>query len=263
MKISEVNSAQSQLAVDGYDPGVFAGLPKFHEAKTLLKERYNHIGHIGHPFVKHQVQDSFGLNLLHKHFDMSNDELLYRSFNDTETVATMQPMSVMLAEDAVPYLWRATRAGGTWRFVPLEFVRRSDVVRGTPTNLDGQQEFLSDFADRLAEFGVVDLFGLATLNIFRIPIGHDDLLVETTDTVQRKLTVRAEPRADQPPEELTETLWTFTPDDEELLGGGPGHVAAAREPDMICKGMHCNGHCKAHCIAHCQGHCKHPPKVKP
>jgi hypothetical protein len=111
---------------------------------------------------------------------------------------------------------------------------------------------------------VVDLFGIATLNIFRIPIAHDDLLVETTDTTQRKLTVRAEPRAGQPLEELTDTLWTFTPEDEKLLGRVSGHGATAREPDTICKGMHCNGHCKAHCIAHCQSHCKHhTPTVKP
>jgi hypothetical protein len=147
----------------------------------------------------------------------------------------------------VPYLWRVVRVEGAWRYVPIEFVRASDVAPGTPTNLESQQGFLDAFADRLDEFGAINLFGLATFNICRIPAGPDDLLLEATDSANRILTVRAEPRANQPLEELTETLWTFTlPEIDD--------VDDERESPMLCRG-HCSGHCVGHCVGHCKAHC--------
>jgi hypothetical protein len=254
MKIAAAKSPHSDVTVGAYDPHVYDGLLRFHSSKRLLKQNYTSINHIGQTFVKHGVHESFGLNLLHKHFDMSDDEFLHRSFNRAGSSATMRPTKVAAFDDAVPYLWRAVRADGDWRFLPLEFVRRSDVGPGTVTDLDGQTAFLGEFADRLDELGAIDLFGLATFNIFKIPVGEDDLLLETTDAATRTLTVRAEPRAKQPLEELTETLWNFTLPEEDHLGHTE-EDAARSDPALGCTGTHCAGHCRNHCLSHCVGHC--------
>lgn len=232
------------LSVGPYDPRAFDSLNQFRSSKLLLARNRHFIRNVGDVFVRHEVQRHFALSLLHKHFDLYGDEVVYRTFDDAGLVATMRPAAT--PDDAVPYLWRAVQAPrGQWQFAPLEFVRRSDDVDGAPSNLMDIAPFLQDFANTLEELNLHNIFGLCTLNILRIPVGVGDLLVETTDSEKRILTVTVEPRLELQIEELTETLWTFTPPATEHIG----QVA-------VCKGAHCAGHCRNHCTGHCVGHCK-------
>jgi len=57
------------------------------KAEGLVKE-------LGKVFVKHNVYNDYGLLLLHRHFDMSNAELLVESFNKNGDISVALPWIV-------------------------------------------------------------------------------------------------------------------------------------------------------------------------
>ena len=136
--------------------------------------------------------------------------------------------------------------GGRLRFAPLEFVRRRDVGELHVVDLTQHASFLTAIARVLAERDLLDLFGISTTNIRKISLRPDELMVETTDSERRKLTITPVHRSDLKVDELTETFWTFTPGPLVDIGGV-----------LKCTGEHCTGHCNSHCINHCVGHCVH------
>jgi hypothetical protein len=234
---------EEHVPVRPYDPDVFDRLSLFRTAKILLVHNYDRIKLLGDVIVSHQRHHLFGISLLHKHFDLHHDEIIVRHIDAPRRVAHIWPAS--RHTDAVPYLWKALRdARGRLQFAPLEFVRRVDARESEAVDLTQSEPFLTAIANALAERDLLDVFGIATTSLMRIPLAHHELLVETTDSENRKLTITPMHRSEVQVAELTETFWTFTPGPVVDIGGV-----------IKCTGTHCTGHCKSHCKQHCYNHC--------
>jgi hypothetical protein len=246
--MEQTSGVRRDVTLDAYDPHVFDQLNPFRNAKRLLAYGRCHIPDIGDVFLRHNVHELFGLSLLHKHFDLYPDEMLLRTIDRQRRVAYTRPGRKRA--DAMPYLWRILPGiQGQWRVVPLEAQTAGEKEERT-ADVQQHRPFLADLAEALAGLGLMDLFGVATLGLSSIPLGRDEILVETTDAARRVLTHTPEERGNVRIEELTETLWVFTP--------------GTRIPDLggvyNCK-MHCVGHCHAHCYAHCKNHPEVPEEV--
>jgi hypothetical protein len=231
-----------QASVQSYDPDVFDRLNLFRTAKTLLSRHKGSISDLGGVIIDHKLHNVFGVSLLHKHFDLHHDEVLVRNIDSARRIAHSGPVSRHV--EAVPYLWKALRdPGGRLRLAPLEFVRRHDVL-SYEVDLTRHASFLTAIARALAERNLLDVFGISTTNIRNIPLGPHELMVETTDSEKRRLTITPMPRADVKIDDLTETFWTFI----------PGPVVDIGEV-LKCTGEHCRQHCQSHCHTHCISHC--------
>lgn len=231
-------------AVSKYDSDVYDRLNVFRRARQLLAKNRHHILDLGDVFVKHKVHEQYGLSLLHKHFDLFENEYLIRTLELRHGIAYMNP--VPRHTRAVPYLWRASRGpGGQWQFFPLEFLAQREEGAGQAAGFERLGAFMLEIGEKLESLNLLDVFGIATTNILTLPCNDDQILVETTDSQKRLLTVQAEARADVNLRELTETLWTFRPGDDFV---DLSTVAKCKN--------HCFGHCKNHCKQHCKGHCK-------
>jgi hypothetical protein len=240
---------EEQVSVESYDPRIFDRLSLFRTAKTLLSRNKRYIKILGDVIVTHGLHNRVGVSLLHKHFDLDQDEIVVRTIDAPRRVAHARP--TLQHTDAMPYLWKTFRdPSGQLRFAPLEFVC-GDAQESQVVDLTQYPSFLTGITHALAEHDLLDMFGIATTNIMKIPLGHDELMVETTDSESRTLTITPMHRSDLQINELTETFWTFTPG--RLLEGA-----------VKCSGTHCSGHCKSHCSGHCVMHCKdHKVVVSP
>jgi hypothetical protein len=246
--MSSKNKQTKILQFDNYDGRVYEELHQFNTAKKLLSQNRHHIEHLGHVIVKHGFHDKFGVCLLHKHFDLFKDERLVRTIKAQAKTVFIGPSN--RSRDVVPYLWKTQLASKkTWSLSPLEYVVKGEGRDSTNIDFQKYSEFLSEFSEHLSELRLHNIFGIATMNILSIPCKEDELRVETTDSDKRLLTVKIESRGSVELEELTETFWTFLPNDIIEINGV-----------LKCIGTHCKFHCKSHCVAHCQSHCtKHPP----
>ncbi|MEU2655895.1 hypothetical protein ABZ615_11250 [Streptomyces sp. NPDC007325] len=236
--------------VQSYSPEVFDGLPLFRDSKEALRTNRARLCPLGGVILHHGFGRSMAISLLHKHFPMAENEFLLRSFDMQARTVTMRPVKEGM-DRSIPYLWRAVRESkGRFSYYPLEYVRAEDAPELVGFDLADHQDFLSDMAQVLVEHDLLDLFGVAHPNITKLRESEDELLVETTDSKNRVLTVRPEPGPPPAGDELTETLWTFSPVHQDSEQG-------EGEEDAVlgCTGTHCAGHCHGHCLGHCVGHC--------
>jgi len=62
-----------------YYPEVFQDLSDFPEARLQLKNCRNAISSLGAIICRYRFQDAIGINLLHKHFDIADNEIIVSS----------------------------------------------------------------------------------------------------------------------------------------------------------------------------------------
>lgn len=49
---------------------------------------------LGKPFAKHKVSKSYGLVMVHRHFDISENEILVETLNDEKTLSVSTPWNI-------------------------------------------------------------------------------------------------------------------------------------------------------------------------
>jgi hypothetical protein len=215
---SALSSARALLALHGsaslrdYDPAVFSALPDFPFARARLAEAEGQIEEVGDIICKYGFHDIVGLNLLHKHFEISPDEIIVRHFD--ADAAYMSPRAVTRCEqECVPYLWAYVPSGGNPGWYPLEFVATEQVHNvGDLVLLQYADLMLDELGAKLVERGLETTFGIAALfsrTPLQPPPGHT--LLETTDEAGRILTLRSAPEHEVRTADTTKTLWIFTP----------------------------------------------------
>jgi hypothetical protein len=239
-----------------YDPTRFDQLNQFNAARKLLEENRNQIPCLGRLFISHDLDHTFGLTLLHKHFGLGANEFILRTADVERRIFHLRPE--IRCDEAAPSLWKASAAErGQWQFCPLEFAGGDLKEYLKPIEMQTATAFLCELAETLAMLNLIDVFGVVRRDINQIPVGDDELLVEMTDASIRLLTVKPELRCNVKMEELTETCWVFTRQ----------NVSTDSDASLVCKGGHCAGHCRNHCVGHCAGHCRdhdgHPPVPEP
>jgi hypothetical protein len=158
-------NATSEAEIRGYDSGVFQRLSEFHSARDDLDANRALLSELGDVICLHGFHDRFGVSLLHKHFEISEDELLVREF--VENVSYIKPWQADARSSPLPYLWKAEIDGKRAVYYPLEFCDYSEPLKTQARRdlelLQGARAFLTAFAKRLAELGLCEVFGLVSL----------------------------------------------------------------------------------------------------
>lgn len=267
MSIQSVPNPSEPVSIEAYQPDVYNRLNVFSTSRALLPRYKQHLACLGHVIVRHKLHDHIGISLLHKHFDLRNDEILLRHIDREHNCAYMEPAT--RANGATPYLWKPVRSSqGQWQFFPLEYLQPLDKAFVPQSYLTGLSPFLVEMAETLEALNVLDLFSIAEANITNIRLGPDEILVETTDSHKRRLDLKPMHNKGINIDEVTETLWMFNDIEEsnEEHGEGPTETPGeglpetpvegpTEKPAGVCTGQHCVGHCKSHCKVHCKSHC--------
>jgi hypothetical protein len=224
--------------------------------------------------VRNKLHDRFGISLLHKHFDLFDNEILLRRIDIKRNCAYMEP--TRCSGGAIPYLWKPVRnPQGQWSFFPLEYLQPLEKASVPKSSLTGLSPFLVEMADTLEALHVLDLFSIVEANLTKIRLRPDEILVETTDSEKRRLDLKPVHSTDVSSDELTETFWMFSPIEDSNGEPSEGSTQTTEKPTEgptevtekptegptdgkalgVCSGQHCLGHCKSHCKSHCKGHC--------
>jgi hypothetical protein len=238
-------SAALDTKIQDYDAGVFQRLNEFHVARDRLEENRESLAELGDVICLHGLHDRVGVSLLHKHFEISDNELVVREF--VGNVSYIKPWKVDHQSSPVPYLWKAEISGRSALYYPLEFCDYPDPLKAEARRdleiLNGSPAFLTAFANRLADLGLIEIYGLVSLRSrdgFILEEG--ETLLETTDEERRILTLRPAPTSEVAGLDTTQTLWIYSP--------APSRVGA------VVAGATCAVHCAGHCLAHYAGYQK-------
>ncbi|WP_214367836.1 hypothetical protein [Pseudonocardia sp. H11422] len=238
-----MTTAVRDAVVRDYDVGVFQRLNDFQIAKRHLDDDRDYVAELGDVICRHGLHDVVGVTLLHKHFEISDDELVVREFVDN--VSYMKPWNIEELPRLLPYLWKAEVTGGRADYFPLEFCEypaqiRSEVEQDLQ-RLRDSSAFLAAFAAKLDELGLGEVFGLVHLRSRDgLVLAAGETLLETTDEERRILTLRPAQASDVEGLDTTQTLWIYRPAMSRIgaVVNGPGG------------GVHCAAHCWTHCTGH-------------
>jgi hypothetical protein len=236
-------SSALDAEVRDYDAGVFQRLNEFHVARDCLEENQESLAELGDLICLHGLYDRVGVSLLHKHFEIADNELVVREF--VGDVSYMKPWKLDQLSSPVPYLWKAEISGRRAMYYPLEFCDYPDHLQAEARHdvevLKGSPAFLTAFANKLADLGLIEIFGLASLRSRDgLTLEQGETLLETTDEERRILTLRPAQTSEVERLDTTQTLWIYRP--------APSRVGA------VIAGATCAVHCAAHCLAHSTGH---------
>jgi hypothetical protein len=236
-------SAALDAEVQDYSAGVFQRLNQFHIARDRLDEHQEWLAQLGDIICAHGLHQRIGISLLHKHFEISDNEFVVREF--TDNVSYMRPWDVNALGSTLPYLWKAEIDDGRARYYPLEFCDYPDHLKAEARRdleiLKESPAFLTAFANKLDYLGLIEIFGLVNLRSRDgLILEHGETLLETTDEERRILTLKPAQASQVEAMNTTQTLWMYTP--------APSRIGA------VIAGAQCANHCAAHCLAHCVSH---------
>lgn len=86
-------------------PMQWANLKDIHEVEPINDTDYECLAEIREILEKHNKRERFGVALLHKHFDMANDELLVEQSDKNERVLTIKPVKKKSAGKMIETIW--------------------------------------------------------------------------------------------------------------------------------------------------------------
>ncbi len=158
--------------------------------------------------LKHQLEDKFGIRLLHKHNEIAEDELMLEQTERGQRGATLTTIARFRASvlgECYPNSWKLE--GKT--FVPLEF--SLDPRVGQVGEAAKVGAFFQEFGECLRSLGVSKLLGPCVVDrefFDSEKTSPEAILVETTDEERRaNVLMFAEP-SEYPPSRLVPATWT-------------------------------------------------------
>lgn len=153
-----------------------------------------------------KLADVFGVRLLHKHNDVSANEIMLESaVQDAEGFALVtEAVNAKKARQFLPNSWRRAVDG----YVPIEF-SESRVVHSGAT-IEDHRVVLDALGEKIVELGVSDILG-PSLNYSEYVGGFapsgDAAFLEKTDTANRANVVRFVLRSDEEFANSAKTKW--------------------------------------------------------
>ena len=195
------------MLVRTYDHNRYDSLDPFYIVMDRLPAGESSIGELGRVICDHEMQDTMGVTLLHKHFNIAADERLVRRYD--EKGASIAPEAPSI--NHVACLWEFDGYGdGVW--FPLEFSDRANVpvCFDQAKYLEENESFLMEFGDALQRFGVQRLFGLVSLHGFQLlNPSNGQIVLETSGDAPRSLKLEVVDAKDPRGIDSTQTLWMF------------------------------------------------------
>lgn len=261
------------IITNKYSHTAYDRLLDFDYSKKHISAISHHIMELGKLICKHGFSDIAGINLLHKHFDISKEHFLVKRLDKNTNTATIEPKEHSSHDKVVPYLWSVTNnTDQSHRFEPLEFIETDDVsIIEAMKKVTAADEFLKDLADYLQDHDLMEILGLCLIHQ-SVELSSSQIMGEETDFESKKLVLSAMRDEITDDESVTETTWAFnflsvdgvlkvesTEDEseEEITIEKNGEVTKIRFPkgklskilddEATIAGL-CVGCCKAHCI---------------
>ena len=193
-----------------YEPKIFDELFDFSLSREQLKVHNKSLQYLGTLISKYRMHDIVGINLLHKHFNLSSEEMIVRTF-ETPKKAIMKPLCREKFSSAIfPYLWKCvvTEFGIAW--YPLEFIYIEKESCPELDILSYADAFLIELGEELIKNNLQNIFGISGLYSRTLfSVSNEETIVETTDEVNRVLTLSSKKKVSVDPHNSTKTLWVF------------------------------------------------------
>ena len=201
----------------------FNQLPLFQDAKEHIQLLSPAIAHIGSVLCALDIEKEIGVNLLHRHFDMNQDEYLVKHIHPEKSIIRPERCT-----DALPYIFHA---GEKW--IMTEFVSTdsgcSDALHRGRKAIERNSEALRACIHNL---GVSQDLGLF---IRHQPFDPGTSYLEKS-IGERQLILEKVPTHQIDPHTSTQTNWYFE------KHADPNHAGYCG----ICCAIHCGVHCGWH-----------------
>jgi hypothetical protein len=182
-------------------------------ARNLTSAVYQCIDELRDVILKRYLHMDFGVALLHKHFDVSDDEYLVElgERDGWEQVTMPLPSCELPIDQLTPTISRVSlMASGETEIVDLEFGLVDNVTSTTFNTQDSA--FFIEIADVLNRHSMQNRLGLANRGAF---LGSAEMVVvEHSSTDPRVLFCELQPRAEVDRSQIVTTQWFWQLDIE-------------------------------------------------
>ena len=170
-----------------------------------------YIKKLGAVIVEYGFSENFGVALLHKHFNLYNDELLLRSVsvNRMEVAPSNKGES-----EVIGYMWAFAKTHINYSFClyPVEFLHEQSAPKWAQDaiyTMTKNSEFLLKYFDTLARMGLSNYFGIGLIPRRLFDMEDADTLMESDNLLQRRLYIDVVPQKNLEGIDATQTLWIF------------------------------------------------------
>jgi hypothetical protein len=204
---------QGTIKTSKYNSAVYSSLSDFVTAKKYSYTSLDILLELGKIICKYSLHKHIGLCLLHKHFEIDQDEVLVRKIINNAALTSPQtcPQSGLIS-----YMWKIGKTCNDNRtvFFPLEFVLKTatepyfNTINRIQKRLHSNSNFIQEFSRQLYEFNLSDAFGISILNKCFLNKKEDETFLETTDELERSLNL-SPAKKNIISEEMIQTQWAF------------------------------------------------------
>ncbi|CAF2117448.1 unnamed protein product [Rotaria magnacalcarata] len=190
-----------------YDGETFSALHHYNDAKMFVNSDAVKVGidELGKVITENGLETDVGVCLLHKHFDMSDDEILLEI--PLDGASKLSPVNrAALKSEILPYMWKMNKHS---RWTPLEFTLSTKCMQSKLEKVMRNQAFIQEIGNILTRLQIHDVLGLSLLHREHINSFNSGTL-ETSDEHGRILTIGAlnkHKKCDL--HETVQTLWKF------------------------------------------------------
>jgi len=154
---------RSGLVEKPFSQMVFNALPYFEELADEHPKDLVRVQNVGRVIEKHGLEADVGVTILHKHFPLSNGEMLQARRHNNSLVV----QAAIEDPKARPYLYQFVDSRDTLALQPLEFVASADVdaaLLAKHNKILANADFLADSKQALNESGLLATHGLRLLS---------------------------------------------------------------------------------------------------
>jgi hypothetical protein len=144
--------------IGDYHFDTWSQLPHFETATEEWKKTKDSIEIIGDIIVRHGLYNDVGVVLLHRHFDITENEILVEHVNSTQSVT--QPVLIADADPTViPHSFMFSQHS-TFKWAPYEFTAPCVDSARKVVNVFSNTEFLAEIQQTLVDLSLVHVYGL-------------------------------------------------------------------------------------------------------
>jgi len=194
------------VSVAAYNPQVFDALLSLGDAHAAFHSVSDGLNALRGVIDTHGLADAVGVQLLHAHFEMENDEILAeRIVNDVDTYSITKPTNIGDIGSFVPHVFQLDPSAQ--QILPLEFTESTDYHAAVLKRLTQSPEFIREYTSVLIENDLRSSAGLCILP--PAVCSTDDKLVET-DGEDRELLLKCCPHDTEvhPENDYLHVVWT-------------------------------------------------------
>jgi hypothetical protein len=151
-------------------------------------------------FLKYNIHETYGVSLLHRHFDMDAGEKLVENGSVSAPWAYHQPDDDLYGGSVVPRSWMFSDGA----LYPYEFGYNSRLSQAYPS-MPINNDFLAEFHELLEEHHLTDILGLTSVS----PLAPGSMKYEKTWGRAMVVFTMAEDALDAMGKETINALWYF------------------------------------------------------